>query len=176
MSGGLLVGRVRTNGLGRCLTSVRKHVLFVAGLLAIGCAKRPWDGRPRHVEIVRPLGAVSLKKYVFDQFPGEYALTFEVAGRCDDCSEDERVDLTVQPPTTRSSYVGRAVKEVVRESWAADVFVGDNQGNRLAVGDQLDIEATVWHEDDLVILEGHTPRWPPVRGRAATTVVVRGIP
>ena len=166
-----------TNGFGRCLKPVRYHALFVAGLVAIGCSKQPWHGLPRHVEIVRPIGAVSLKKYALQQFPGEYALTFEVVGHCEDCSEDERVDLTVQPQTKRSSYVGRAVKEVVHGSWAADVFVGDNQGNRLAVGDQLDIEAIVRQENDLVIIEGRGPEQEPqIRGRAKATVVVRGMP
>jgi hypothetical protein len=82
---------------------VRHRALFVAGLVAIGCGKKSWDGRPRHVEIVRPLGTVSLKKYVLDEFHGEYALTFEVVGRCDDCSEDERVDLTVRSFGTRTT-------------------------------------------------------------------------
>ena len=113
---------------------VRHHALLLAALAAIGCSRKSWDGRPRRVEIVRPVGTVSLKESVLREFPGEYALTFEVVGRCEDCSEDERVDLTVQPPARRSSYVGRAVKEVVHGSWSADVFVGDNQGNRLAVG------------------------------------------
>jgi hypothetical protein len=49
------------------------------------------------VEIVSPVGATSLKKSVLSEFPGQYASTFEVVGRCDDCSDDERVDLTVQP-------------------------------------------------------------------------------
>src|SRR5262249_70264 len=120
---------------------------------------------------------VSLKKHVLDELPGWYSLTFEVAGRCHDCSDDERVDLTVTPRTRRSSYVGRAVKEVVHDRWAADVFVGDNQGNPLAVGDQLDMEAIVRHEDDLVIFEDHRPRPPaPIRGRVAATVVVGSVP
>src|SRR4051812_21301657 len=102
----------------------RRTLCALAALIAVGCSKKPWDGiHPRRVEIVSPLGTVSLKKSVLESFPGEYALTFEVVGRCDDCSEDERVDLTVQPRTTRSSYVGRAVKEVVHNKWAADVFV-----------------------------------------------------
>jgi hypothetical protein len=67
------------------------------------------------------------------------------------------------------------VKEVVNGKWAADVFVDDNRGNKLAVGDKPDIEAVVWHEDDLVIIEGRPRPDPPIRGRATATVVVGGI-
>jgi hypothetical protein len=156
----------------------QRALLALWGLVAVACSKPRWDGQhPRHVEIVRPQGTVSLKKYVLEKVTGEYALTFEVTGRCDDCSDDERVDLTVQPRTPRSTYVGRAVKEVVHNWWVADVFVGDNRGNRLANGDRVDIEALVRHEDDLFIFEDHRPRLPPpIRGRATATVVVQGIP
>lgn len=157
---------------------MRNGFLFaLLGLLAVACSERRWDGRARHIEIVRPREVVALKKYLLDAVPEHYALTFEVAGRCDDCSDDERVDLTVEPRNTRSSWVGRAVKEVVRDRWSADVFVGDNQGSRLQDGDRLDIEAIVRHHDDLVIFEDHKPRPPaPIRGRATGTVVVRGVP
>jgi hypothetical protein len=150
---------------------------LLLGLVEGACSERRWDGRARHVEIVHPREVVALKKYALDAVPEWYALTFEVGGRCDDCSDDERVDLTVLPRTARSSWVGRAVKEVVRDRWAADVFVGDNQDSRLQDGDQLDIEAIVRHERDLVIFEDHKPRpSPPIRGRATGTVVVRGVP
>ena len=128
------------------------------------------------MEIVSPLRTVSLKKNVVGEAPGQWALTFEVVGRCDDCSADERVDLTVQPPTSRSGYVGRAVKPIVHHRWAADVFVGDNHGNQLENGDQLDIEALVLTDDDLMIVEGRPKPPPPIRGRAIATVIVRGIP
>jgi hypothetical protein len=129
------------------------------------------------MEIVAPRDNVVLKKHVLNRTPEEYVLTFEVVGRCDDCSDDERVDLYVRPRTAAPNYEGRAVKEVVDDRWAADVFVGDNRGNRIVEGDRLDIEAVVLHQYDLVIWEGRAPKPPPrIRGRATATVVVRGVP
>ena len=68
------------------------------------------------------------------------------------------------------------MKEVVHGKWAADVFVGDNRWNKLAVGDLLNIEAIVRHEDDMVIIEGRPRPDPPIRGRVTATVVVDGVP
>jgi hypothetical protein len=134
-------------------------------VIGCGCRTRRWDGRPRHIEILRPFDFVALSKRPYRDGVSSYGL--EVAGTCRDCRPDERIDVTVRPPAT-SAYVGRAVAQVTDEQWVAAVFVGDDRYNRIRDGETLQIEAVVRGADD-------RPPAPP-RGTAQRSVAVHGVP